>query len=602
MVIGLTRVKEVGNMYMSRLFAPTLRQEPAEAESRSHQLLLRAGFIRQLASGIYDFLPLALRVLHRIENIVRQEMDRAGGQELLLPALQPAELWQESGRWDLYGKELFRLQDRHQRHYCLGPTHEEVITDLVRREITSYRQLPQLLYQIQTKSRDEIRPRFGPIRGREFIMKDLYSFDRDQAGLEESYGKMHQAYCAVFDRMGLHYQVVEADTGAIGGSDSHEFVVLAQTGESEVAYCPDCGYAANLERAQARPVLLDGDQQESLPLEEVHTPGFTTVAQVTLFLQEQPDRLIKALVYQGPDGQEDPVVALVRGDRELNEVKLARHLGYHQVEMAAAESIVQMTGAPVGFTGPVGLNARIIVDREVAQMVNGICGANRAQYHLRHVNPGRDFPLGEVADIRNAAPGDSCIHCGGLLQIAAGIEVGHIFKLGTKYSEAMGARFLDAAGEDRPMVMGCYGIGVSRTLAAAVEQNHDEKGIIWPVQLAPFAVTVVPVNSKDRAQMQMAGDIYRALHTRGVETVLDDRNERAGVKFHDADLIGFPLRVTVGPRSLEKGKVDITIRAWGEVEGVLAEEAGARALELLTELARGNPGRSGYTGSKQRGS
>lgn len=574
-------------MYMSRLFAPTLRQVPAEAESSSHQLLLRAGFMRQLASGIYDFLPLALRVLHRIESIVRQEMDRAGGQELLLPALQPAELWQESGRWELYGKELFRLQDRHQRHYCLGPTHEEVITDLVRREVTSYRQLPQLLYQIQTKSRDEIRPRFGPIRGREFIMKDLYSFDRDEAGLEESYEKMHQAYCAVFDRMGLDYQVVEADTGAIGGSDSHEFVVLARTGESVVAYCPHCGYAANLERAQARPVPVDEDRGEvPLPMEEVYTPGLFTVAQVTSFMHKQPHSLIKALVYRDSDGREDPVVALVRGDRELNEVKLARYLGYHQVEMVSAEAIAEMTGAPVGFTGPVRLAARLIVDREIPGMVNGVCGANRADYHLRHVNPGRDFPLEEVADIRNAAPGDPCIHCGGLLQTAAGIEVGHIFKLGTRYSEAMGARFLNADGEDNPMVMGCYGIGVSRTLAAAVEQNHDEKGIAWPVQLAPFAVTVVPVNSKDKAQMQMAGDIYTTLQNRGVETVLDERDERAGVKFHDADLIGFPLRITVGPRSLEKGQVDITVRARGEEESMPAENAADRAIELLSDLAR----------------
>ncbi|HHY36067.1 MAG TPA: proline--tRNA ligase [Firmicutes bacterium] len=576
-------------MRMSQLFAPTLREVPAEAETISHQYLLRAGMIRKIAAGIYIYLPLAQRVLQKIERIVREEMDKQGGQELLLPALHPADLWLESGRWDVYGKELFRLKDRHERDYCLGPTHEEVITDLVRREVSSYRQLPLLLYQIQTKFRDEIRPRFGLIRGREFTMKDLYSFDKDEEGLEVSYRKMYHAYSEVFRRCALEFRVVEADSGAIGGSASHEFVVIAETGESEIAYCDNCAYAANVERAEAaRDVTESAEPRRELEL--VSTPGVTTIAEVADFLAVDPKQMIKTLIYLAIDKEEYyPVVVLLRGDREVNEVKLQNHLGCLHLALADADTVREITGAPVGFAGPVGLkDVRLIADVEVPSIVNGVCGANRADYHWVNVNPGRDFVVTEVADIHKVVAGDKCKVCGHALKTTRGIEVGHIFKLGTKYSEAMGATFLDEKGNKKPFVMGCYGIGIPRTMAAAIEQNHDDKGIIWPMPIAPYQVVVVPVNSRVEEQMKVAERLYRDMLEAGIEVVLDDRDERAGVKFNDADLIGFPLRVTIGSRSLQEGKVEIKKRRTGETMPVDIEEAVATLQELIrAEMTKG---------------
>ena len=576
-------------MRMSQLFVPTLREVPAEAETISHQYLLRAGMIRRIAAGIYTYLPLAQRVLEKIEEIVREEMNKQGGQELKMPTLHPAELWQESSRWDAYGRELFRLRDRHERDYCLGPTHEEVITDLVRREVNSYRQLPLLLYQIQTKFRDEIRPRFGLMRGREFTMKDLYSFDRDQDGLDVSYQKMYDAYSAIFRRCALKFRVVEADTGAIGGTDSHEFIVVADTGEDEIIYCEACDYAANVERAVA---ALAGEEDIAEPLKDLKlasTPGMTSIDDVVSFLGTEPQRLLKTLVYLAIDGEAyKPVVVVLRGDREVNEIKLQNHLGCMHLALADAQTVEEITQAPVGFAGPVGLkDVRIIIDAEVPTVVNGICGANRADYHWINVNPQRDFPPAEIMDLRRVAAGDKCHFCGNPLKSDRGIEVGHIFKLGTKYSVAMDATFLDEAGRKKPMVMGCYGIGIPRTMAAAIEQNHDENGIIWPLSIAPYQVVIIPVNSKNAEHMELAEDLYTRMNRVGIEVVLDDRDERAGVKFNDADLIGFPLRLTLGPRSLKEGKVEIKDRATGKVTLVEIGEAVAVIKDRIEEMGKG---------------
>ncbi|MGI6576364.1 MAG: proline--tRNA ligase [bacterium] len=570
-------------MRMSQLFAPTLRELPAEAETISHQYLLRAGMIRKVAAGIYSYLPLALRVLQKIEQIIREEMNKQGGQEVLLPALQPSELWHESGRWDVYGKELFRLKDRNGRDYCLGPTHEEIITDLVRREVSSYRQLPLLLYQIQTKSRDEIRPRFGLIRGREFIMKDLYSFDSDEKGLELSYQKMHHAYCEIFRRCGLKYLVVEADSGAIGGSDSHEFVVIADTGESEIVYCSACNYAANVERAEAGEQQFTKDSEPLRDLQLVATPGAGTIEEVCKYLDVTAKKMIKTLIYMAIDADSAyPVVLLLRGDREVNEVKLQNYLNCLHVALADENTIRQITGAPVGFAGPIGLkDVRVIADKEVLGLTNAICGANKNDAHWINVNPGRDFTWQEVTNLRKVAAGDICTRCGEPLQTTKGIEVGHIFKLGTKYSESMGATFLDETGTEKALVMGCYGIGVPRTMAAAIEQNHDEQGIIWPLPIAPYQVIVIPVNSKKDEQLNLATDLYTRLQAAGVEVVLDDRDERAGVKFNDADLIGFPFRVTIGSRSVKEEKVEIKIRASSEVRWIAIDQTVDAILNLI---------------------
>lgn len=560
-------------MRVSELLAPTLREVPAEAEVMSHILMLRAGMIRKSASGVYTFMPLGYRVIKKVMQIVREEMDRKGGQELMLPIIQPAELWIESGRWDVYGDELFRLKDRHGRDFALGPTHEEIITDLVRGEIRSYKQLPLLLYQMQNKYRDERRPRFGLMRGREFIMKDLYSFDKDQAGLDESYRKMYEAYTRIFTRCGLKFRPVEADPGAIGGTGgTHEFMVIADSGEAAIVYCDSCDYAANVEKAEAV-VTGEPSGEVALEMQEVATPGARTIDEVASFLHMTSDKFIKTLIYRTEDKL---VAALVRGDREVNEIKLQNILGCLQLVLADDKTVGDLTGAATGYAGPVDLrDVRIIVDQEVAMMKNAVTGANKTDYHTLNVNPGRDFPLDEVADIRMVNAGEPCPRCGGTLQAARGIEVGQVFKLGTKYSKALGAKFLDENGKEQLMIMGCYGVGISRTVAAAIEQNHDDDGIIWPMPIAPYHAIVVPVSTKDDKQMQMAVDLYESLQAAGVEVVIDDRNERPGVKFKDADLIGYPLRIVVGNKTVDEGTVEIKHRRNGSVNTVRYDGAAA---------------------------
>jgi prolyl-tRNA synthetase len=541
----------------SELFYPTLREVPSEAEIISHQLLLRAGFIRKTTSGVYTYLPLANRVLKKIMNIIREEMDRAGGQEVILPIIQPQELWEKSGRWAGYGDEMFRLSDRHNRGFALGPTHEEVITDLVNNEVHSYRDLPLLLYQIQNKYRDEIRPRFGLLRGREFIMKDLYSFDIDEEGLDVSYKKMYEAYQRIFNRMNLQFRVVEADTGAIGGNESHEFVVLAETGESEIVFCENCDYAANVEKATCIPQKAYNSDNPMLELEKINTPGQKTIQDIADNYGIAKENQIKTLMYMADN---ELIAVIVRGDRELNETKLKNAIACNNLFMADEETVKQVCGAGFGSLGPVGLPVKVYADLEVSFMKNFACGANEDNYHFINVNVNRDFLPEAYIDVRNAVEGDQCPVCGSSLISLRGIEVGHIFKLMTKYSKAMNATYLDHNGKEQLMVMGCYGIGVSRTMAAAIEQNHDADGIIWPVAIAPYEVIVVPVNIKNHDQMKVAAAIYSDLQARGIEVIIDDRDERAGVKFKDADLIGIPVRITIGAKSLQNNEVEIKKR------------------------------------------
>lgn len=549
-------------MRVSKLYAPTLREVPAEAEVVSHQLMLRAGFMRKAAGGIYTYLPLAWRVLKKIERIVREEMDAKGSQELLMPIVQPAEIWQESGRWDVYGAEMFRLQDRHNRCFCLGPTHEEMVTTLIRGDVRSYRQLPLSVYQIQNKYRDERRPRFGLMRGREFIMKDAYSFDRDEAGLDKSYQDMYDAYTNIFTRCGLNFRPVEADSGAIGGSGSHEFMVIADSGEAEIVFCISCDYAANVEKAELFP--LEAQEEAMLTKEEVVTPDCKTIADVCAYLKLPVDHSIKAVAYNSEKGL---ILCFVRGDHEVNEIKVINTCGVIDLEMATEEQLAA-AGTVGGYMGPVGIDNKkviVVVDATVMKMHNVCCGANKEGYHFINVNPGRDFTPTYVADIRLIQEGDPCPHCGGEVSKARGIEVGQVFKLFTKYSSALKATYLDENGKEQPMVMGCYGVGVSRTMAAAIEQNYDDNGIIWPIEIAPYHVLVVPVNTKDEASAAKAEEIYMQLKKVGLETVIDDRNERPGVKFKDADLIGYPLRVVVGPKTLTEGKLEVKIRKTGEI-------------------------------------
>jgi prolyl-tRNA synthetase len=544
-------------MLFSRLLIPTLKENPAEAEAVSHRLLLRAGMIRKLASGIYNYLPLGLRVLRKVERIVREEMDRAGAQEVLLPAVQPAELWQESSRWQVYGKELLRFQDRHGRDCCFGPTHEEVITDLVRKEVHSYRQLPLNLYQIQVKFRDEIRPRFGLIRGREFIMKDAYSFDADEAGAEACYRRMYDTYNRIFSRCGLSFKVVEADSGPIGGSFSHEFMVLADTGEDLLASCSSCDYAANLEKAEvALKPGLPGPPAGEAP-EPVPTPKVRTVEEVAAFLQVTPADIVKTLIYETDNG---PVAVLIRGDHEVNEVKVKNLLGVTDLLLAGLIRVQELTGAEVGFAGPVGLKLPIYADQAVARMTAMITGANRDNYHLRQVHPERDLKITEVADLRSITAADPCPRCGGALTLLRGIEVGHIFKLGLKYSKALKATYLDAEGKEHYLYMGCYGIGVSRIVAAAIEQGHDANGIIFPAALAPFQVGLIPIAVNDEAVWGCVEKLHADLEAAGVEVLLDDRDERPGVKFKDCDLLGLPLRVVIGAKALAQGAAEVRHR------------------------------------------
>jgi len=572
-------------MLMSQIFAPTLREVPAEAEIPSHKLMLRAGLMRKAAAGIYTYLPLAKRVLDKIETIIREEMDARGGQELLLPVVQPAEIWHETGRWDDYGEEMFRLHDRHNREFCLGPTHEEIITTLVRSEVRSYKQMPLLLYQIQNKYRDEIRPRFGVIRGREFIMKDLYSFDVDEEGMDRSYQEMYDAYLAVFKRCGLDVRPIEADAGAIGGGETHEFVALSESGEATVIYCDSCDYAANVERARcAHSGEVREETGDTLPtLEEFPTVGIRTIAELESAFGITADRMIKTMVYMAGG---EPVVVLVRGDHDVNEIKLARALDVRDLELAGEDKIREVTGAPVGFAGPVGLNrdVEIVADYAVMEIRAGVTGANRKDAHLRGVVPGRDFQASRVEDIRLMRAGDVCPQCGSAVKSAKGIEVGQVFKLGTKYSEALGAVFLDESGQENPIMMGCYGIGVSRTMAAIIEQHHDENGICWPVSVAPYHVVILPISYENDEHKAVSHRLQQELEAMNIEAVVDDRDERAGVKFNDADLIGFPIRVTVGPRSLKNGEVEIRLRSTGEEKTAAINQASVCIQSLLASI------------------
>jgi prolyl-tRNA synthetase len=566
-------------MKSSQLLIPTLRDDPGEAETVSHRLMLRAGLIRKVAAGIYTYLPLGLRVIRKIEQIIREEMNRAGAQELLMPIASPAELWKETARWDYYGKELLRFKDRHERDFCLGPTHEEVITDLFRREVRSYRQLPLNFYQIQTKFRDEIRPRFGLMRGREFIMKDAYSFDVDEAGAKISYQKMYDAYTRIFTRCGLTFRAVEADTGLIGGDVSHEFMVLADTGEATVAYSDQGSYAANLERAEVLSPT-DMDAASLMPLTPVSTPQRRTVEEVTAFLQITPRQLVKTLLYRAGD---ETVAVLIRGDHEVNEVKLARLLKVTDAVLADPETVQHVTGAPPGFAGPVGLlHIRILADHAIKGMKNVVIGANKSDTHYQNANLDRDFTAEQFADLRNAQAGDPSPRGTGVLTLAKGIEVGQVFLLGTKYSHKMNATVLDDQGKERLALMGCYGIGVGRTAAAAIEQHHDEKGIIWPFPIAPFHVHLLTV-SQSQKTTEAAARLYTDLMGAGFEVLWDDRADRAGVKFNDADLIGAPFQIVIGDKGLADGIVEVKIRRSGIKSRIAPDDLVAHLEKLSTE-------------------
>jgi prolyl-tRNA synthetase len=571
-------------MRWTQTFIHTLRQDPSDAEVVSHRLMVRAGFISKVAAGIYNYLPLATRSIAKLSAIIREEMAGAGSAELVMPAVQPAELWQDSGRWAQYGPELLRIKDRHDRDFCFGPTHEEVVTDIVRGTVTSYRQLPVNLFQIQTKFRDEIRPRFGLMRGREFIMKDAYSFHADADDLDVAYRAMERAYRRVFTRCGLRFTQVEADTGNIGGSESHEFMVLAATGEDAILSCPACGYGANVEKAEtgalapAPPWPLEAPDRPRA----VDTPEQRTIEEVSGFLGVDPAHLIKTLIFET---EEELVAVLIRGDLEVNEVKLGNALGCLHLQLASEQKILEVTGGPQGFSGPVGLEGvRIVADPSVVALATAATGANRDQTHLVGVVPGRDFSPDLVAELRLAVEGDPCPRCDGRLVEERGIEVGHVFKLGTKYSEAMRCSFLDAEGGELPMIMGCYGLGVGRTVAAAVEQNHDDKGIVWPLPLAPYEVVLVLLNSDQEAVVAAAEDLYRQLADAGVDVLFDDRPERPGVKFNDMDLIGFPVRVVVGKRGLDAGEVELSLRRDGERRPTPIGDLVPAVTALLDEL------------------
>jgi len=571
-------------MRVSQLLIPTLREDPGEAETVSHRLMLRAGMIRKVAAGIYTYLPLGLRVIRKIERIIREEMDRAGAQELLMPIASPAELWRETGRWDFYGKELLRFQDRHERDFCLGPTHEEVITDLIRREVRSYRQLPLNCYQIQTKFRDEIRPRFGLMRGREFIMKDAYSFDKDEEGARLSYQKMYDAYVRIFTRCGLTFRPVEADTGLIGGTSSHEFMVLAETGEETIVYAEHGTYAANVERAEVLPPK-ETSTEAPRPLRKLPTPGARTVEEVTAMLKTTPQRLVKTLLYTTP---KEPVAVLVRGDRAVNDIKVKTLLGVTDLQLADQETVMTLTGAPIGFAGPIGLKrVRLVADHEVKALRNFVVGGNEADTHYVDANWDRDVTIERWADLRNASAGDPSPRGDGTLRVARGIEVGHVFMLGTKYSKAMRATFLDPEGKECVAVMGCYGIGVGRTAAAAIEQNYDAKGIIWPVPIAPVHIHLLALSQSAQVS-DIASSLYTSLIQSGIEVLWDDRDERAGVKFNDADLIGAPYQLIIGDKGLAQGTVEFKLRKDGTVTRLAPDQVlkHAQTLPLNSSRAR----------------
>ena len=566
-------------MRYSEMFLPTVREVPSDAEVISHQLMIRAGMIRKLTTGIYSVLPLGYRTVKKVEQIIREEMDGAGAQEVYLPAVQPAELWEESGRWKFYGKELLRFKDRHNRECCIGPTHEEVITDLVRNEVKTYRQLPRNLYQIQTKFRDEVRPRFGIMRCREFDMKDAYSFDADEKGADVSYDKMFKAYTRIFSRVGLNFRAVEADSGNIGGAYSHEFMVMADTGEDAIAFCSACEYAANLEKAEiAKPEKMEIDPSQFKALETIHTPNVRTIEEVSAFLAVSPQDIVKTLIFVA-DGK--PVAVLIRGDEEVNEAKLRNYLGADAVELATDDIVLAATNSPKGFAGAIGIKAVVYADYSLMNRVNVVMGANREDYHVKNANLGRDYAVKAFADLRIIKESDSCPRCGKPVRFARGIEVGHVFKLGTKYSKAMKATFLDRDGKEKFMIMGCYGIGVGRTVAAAIEQQHDDQGILWPMTIAPFHVIIIPVNVKDQGIAKAGEELYRELEAAGLEVLLDDRDERAGVKFNDADLIGIPVRVTIGPKSLAEGNLEIRMRKTGQMQSIPVKEAKSFIKDLV---------------------
>lgn len=564
-------------MRVSKLFMATQREIPSDAEIPSHQLMLRAGLMRKVASGIYSFMPMGYKAFRNVERVVREEMDKAGAQELIMPAVLPAEVYQASGRWDKFGPEMFRLLDRGGRQFCLGPTHEEPFTEAVRDTIRSYKQLPVTLYQIQHKYRDEKRPRFGVMRAREFVMKDAYSFDADEAGLDASYDAMYKAYCTIFDRLGLDYIIVDADSGAMGGSGSQEFMVKSIVGEDAICYCTGCSYAANEEKASTVAPAPATDV-EMLPIEKIHTPHAKTIEELVEFLNTDATNFAKTILYN-IDGK--IVACMVRGDREINETKLGNLYDATEMSLAAFDDVERITGAKVGFAGPVDLKEKIdvIVDPEVLAMSNFVVGANESDYHFKNVNVGRDFEPTKVVDVRNVVEGDACPKCGKPLAMCRGVEVGHIFKLGTKYSKALNCVFLDKDGKENPMIMGCYGIGVGRTLAAVIEQYNDEDGIKWPVEVAPYKAIVIPTKVNDEENMALAEEIYSKLQAAGIEVLIDDRNERPGVKFKDSDLIGIPVRITVGRRASER-VVEVKIRTTGEVSELTAEEAIQAAIDL----------------------
>ena len=573
-------------MLASKLYSPTLRELPFDAVVMSHKYMLKAGMMRKIANGTYAYLPLAFRSIQKIENIIRTEINKTGAQEILMPIIQPAEIWQATGRWNVYGEEMFKLKDRHGRDYCLAPTHEEMVTTLIQMDTNSYKKLPVSVYQIQNKYRDEKRPRFGLMRSREFIMKDGYTFDADEEGMNKQYELMYDAYTRIFTRCGLKFRPVIADSGAIGGNASHEFEVLADSGEADIVYCKDCDFAANIEAV--KPNTLTSDVKNDKEKEIVQTPGQHTIEKVCNYLHLPVKSSVKAVVYKLDD---TVVLAMVRGDHEVNEVRLQSIYNAINVDMASDEDL-KACGLTAGYISPIGLKTSehfdIICDASVMEMQDACCGANVKDEHYIHVNPARDFGNVKVDTIRQIDAGDVCPHCGGKIVLTKGIEVGQVFKLGTKYSEKLDATFLDNNGKSRPMFMGCYGIGVTRTVAASIEQNHDENGIIWPVAIAPYEVVIVPANNKSEDVMKAAEGLYNALESSQDEIVFDDRAERAGIKFKDADLIGYPLRVTIGKKWQESGCVEIKLRRTGEVFEVPYENCAEKVEELLNYLRENN--------------
>ena len=573
-------------MLASKLYSPTLREIPSDAVVVSHQYMLKAGMMRKVSNGLYAFLPLALRSIRKVEDIVREEMNAIGSQEILMPITQPAEIWKQSERWDVYGEEMFKLNDRHGHEYCLGPTHEELVTVLTKMDTSSYKQLPVSLYQIQNKYRDEKRPRFGLMRSREFIMKDAYTFDMDEEGLDRQYHLMYDAYTRIFTRCGLHFRPVVADSGAIGGSGSHEFEVIADSGEADIVYCKDCDFAANIEAVE--PKALSSSVHNDKAKEIVETPGQHTIQMVCDFLHVPVVCSVKAVVYKLDD---TVVLALVRGDHEVNEVRLQNLFNAVNVGLASDEDL-KRCGLIAGYISPIGLkkadNFEIIVDTTVMEMEDACCGANAVDKHYVHVNPKRDFGDVRVETIRLITVEDCCPKCGGMIELKKGIEVGQVFKLGTKYSEKLGCTYLDRDGKTHPMVMGCYGIGITRTVAASIEQNHDKDGIIWPVAIAPYEVVIVPANNKDEGVMNAARHLYDEMEDCRDEVILDDRDERAGIKFKDADLIGYPIRVTIGKKWKESGLVEVRLRRSGVVSEVALADCKTKVLEMLEELHKKN--------------